>query len=184
MLGARFEQVLTAARGGDPSAWAELYRDLAPSVDRYLRARGLRDPDDVLGETMVSVVRGLHGFEGEEPAFRGWVFAIARNRATDALRWHARRPSHAMDHDALADLGPAGDAEEEAIRSLATERVRDVLSALTEDQREVLLLRLVAGLTVHEIARATDRSAGAVKMLQGRGLGALRRKISEGAVTL
>lgn len=184
MLGARFEQVLAAARLGEPWAWTELYRDLAPSVDRYLRARGLRDPDDVLAETMVSVVRGLPGFEGEEAAFRGWVYAIARNRATDALRWLARRPSQAMDHEALASISPAGDAEEDAMRSLATDRVVELLGALTEDQREVLLLRLVAGLTVEEIAQATGRSAGAVKMLQARGIAALRRRSSAGAVTL
>ena len=184
MLGESFGRVLASAREGDGTAWRELYRDLAPAIDRYLRARGIADAEDVLGETMVSIVRALPSFEGGETAFRGWTFAIARNHATDVLRRQRRRPSEPSDRDSLVRHGPVGDAEDEAMRELAVERVRELLDALTPDQREVLLLRLVAGLTIDEIAAALGRGSGAVKMLQARGIGALRRKISAGAVTL
>lgn len=183
-LGPQFDRVLDEARAGEPSAWRELYRDLAPSVDRYLRARGVPDAEDVLGDTMVSVVRGLPTFEGGESAFRGWTFAIARNHATDGVRRRLRRPGEPADADALALVGPVGNTEEEAMRSLATARVRELLESLTDDQREVLLLRLVAGLTIEEIALSLGRRPGAVKMLQARGISAIRRKISSGAVTL
>ena len=183
-LGSEFDRVLDEARAGVPSAWRELYRDLAPSVDRYLRARWLSAAEDVLGDTMVSVVRSLPTFDGGENAFRGWAFAIARNHATDDLRRRLRRPSESANHDALALVGPIGNTEEEAMRSLATARVREVLAGLTDDQREVLLLRLVAGLTIDEIALSLGRRPGAVKMLQARGISAIRRKISTGAVTL
>src|SRR6476661_8984057 len=58
-LGEAFDTVLAAARAGADWAWRELYRETAPSVDRYLRARGVRDADDVVGETFVNVVRSI-----------------------------------------------------------------------------------------------------------------------------
>src|SRR5439155_1320271 len=83
-------------RVGAGGAWRELYRETAPAVDRYLRARGVRDADDVVGDTFVNVVRSIDGFAGDETAFRAWVFAIARNRATDELRRVIRHPSAPM----------------------------------------------------------------------------------------
>jgi RNA polymerase sigma-70 factor (ECF subfamily) len=68
--------------------------------------------------------------------------------------------------------------------ALSLEHVRRVLDRVTPDQRDVLLLRILGGLTVEQVAAAVGRSAGAVKMLQARGLAAIRREIERGAVTL
>src|SRR5204862_3031394 len=71
-LGEQFEQVLAAARAGGDWAWRELYFSVAPSVLGYLRGRGAPDPEDLLGEVFLHVVRGLGSFQGGENAFRGW----------------------------------------------------------------------------------------------------------------
>jgi RNA polymerase sigma factor (sigma-70 family) len=180
----RFDQVLAAARAGGEWAWRELYRETAAPVDRFLRARGVRDPDDVLGDTFLNVVRSIDRFEGDEIAFRAWVFTIARNTAIDRERWVARRPATPTPDDDLAASGPIGDAEAEAMEGLSVDRVRHVLDRLTPDQRDVLLLRVLGGLTIDEIATVLGRRSGAVKMLQARGLAAIRREIERGAVTL
>jgi RNA polymerase sigma-70 factor (ECF subfamily) len=180
----RFEDVLAAARDGAEWAWRELYRQTAGPVDRYLRARGVRDPDDVVGDTFLNVVRSIERFDGDEIAFRAWVFAIARNTAIDRARWIARRPATPVPPDDLAAAGPTGDAEAEAMEGLSLERVRRLLDRLTPDQRDVLLLRIVGGLTVEQVASVVGRTAGAVKMLQARGLAAIRREIAREAVTL
>jgi RNA polymerase sigma-70 factor (ECF subfamily) len=86
--------------------------------------------------------------------------------------------------EALAASGPVGDAETEAMDGIALEHVRRVLDRLTPDQRDVLLLRIVGGLTVDQVASVVGRKTGAVKMLQARGLAAIRREIQRGAVTL
>ena len=165
-------------------AWRELYRETAPAVDRYLRARRVPDADDVVGETFVNVVRAIDGFEGDATAFRAWVFAIARNRATDEVRRVMRHPSVPASLEELDDRGPRGDVETEAMDSLATDRIGRLLDTLTADQRDVLLLRILGGLTVDQVAAAMGRNPGAVKMLQARGVAAIRREIERGAVTI
>jgi RNA polymerase sigma factor (sigma-70 family) len=183
MLG-DFRTTLAAARAGAEWAWRELYRETAGPVGRFLRARGVRDPEDVVGDTYLNVVRSIERFDGEEDAFRAWVFAIARNTAIDRERRLARRPAHPLAHDDLVGIGPVGDAEADAMDELSVQHVRRVLDRVTPDQRDVLLLRILGGLTVEQVATAVGRSTGAVKMLQARGLAAIRREIERGAVTL
>jgi RNA polymerase sigma factor (sigma-70 family) len=70
------------------------------------------------------------------------------------------------------------------MRDLATAHVEEVLAHLSVDQRDVLLLRILGGLTIGEIAQVVGKKEGAVKMLQARGLAAIRKHIAAGAVTL
>jgi RNA polymerase sigma-70 factor (ECF subfamily) len=70
------------------------------------------------------------------------------------------------------------------MRDLATAHVEEVLDHLSVDQRDVLLLRILGGLTIGEIALVVGKKEGAVKMLQARGLAAIRKQISAGTVTL
>jgi RNA polymerase sigma-70 factor (ECF subfamily) len=180
----RFPRILIAAKAGGEWAWREVYGATAPTLTRYLRARGVPDADDVVGETFVRVVRNIERFEGDLDAFRTWVFTIARNIVIDAVRSRTRRPTDAAPVEQLVALGPLGDAEADAIGEIARSHVREVLDSLRPDQRDVLLLRLVGGLTIAEIAAVMDKREGAVKMLQARALAVLRKKISVGAVTL
>src|SRR5512132_2244997 len=91
-FGPTFDSTLTAARTGEEWAWAALYRDTAPPLLPYLKARGAIDPDDTLGEVFVRVVRKLPEFRGGESDFRAWLFTIARHRLIDEARLRARRP--------------------------------------------------------------------------------------------
>jgi RNA polymerase sigma factor (sigma-70 family) len=183
-LRASFPRVLAAACAGGGWAWRELYEAVAPQLTRYLRARGVPDPDDVVGETFVKVVRYIEGFEGDEVAFRAWVFTIGRNLVVDDLRKRSRRPVDIATDEQLLRAAPSGDAEDDAMRGLATAHVEDVLAHLSVDQRDVLLLRILGGFSIGEIALVVGKKEGAVKMLQARGLAAIRRQISAGAVTL
>jgi len=176
-----FPRILAAARAGGDWAWRELYMAIAPHLHRYLRARGIADPDDVVGETFLRVVRHAASFEGDGPAFRAWVFTIGRNVAIDAARQRARRPEDVLGD--LRGLGPSGDAEADALRSLAETQMRELLDELSDDQRDVLLLRFLSDLTFGEIASVIGKREGTVRMIQNRALAALRGKISEVGVT-
>jgi len=180
----QFPRVLAAACAGGEWAWRELYEAVAPHLTRYLCARGVPEPDDVVGETFVKVVRYIEGFDGDEAAFRTWVFTIGRNLVVDDLRKRTRRPVDVAPDEQLLRAGPRGDAEDDAMRDLATAHVEEVLDHLSVDQRDVLLLRILGGLTIGEIALVVGKKEGAVKMLQARGLAAIRKQISAGAVTL
>jgi RNA polymerase sigma-70 factor (ECF subfamily) len=179
-----FPRVLAAACAGGEWAWRELYEAVAPQLTRYLRARGVPEPDDVVGETFVKVVRYIEGFEGDEAAFRTWVFTIGRNLVVDDLRKRTRRPVDVATDEQLLRAAPHGDVEHDAMCDLATGHVEEILAHLSVDQRDVLLLRILGGLTIGEIALVVGKKEGAVKMLQARGLAAIRKQISAGAVTL
>jgi RNA polymerase sigma factor (sigma-70 family) len=185
-LGPTFETALAAARTGAEWAWALLYRDLAPSVLRYLRARGAAEAEDITGEVFVQVVRNLSQFRGSESDFRAWVFTIARNRLVDEARKQRRKPAEeAMDAEEARESAAgrmAGDSPAEAVEG--PERLREILSRLTPEQRDVLFLRVIAGLSLEETAQVLGKTPASVKRLQARGLNSLRRKIAQGTVSL
>ncbi len=172
-----FDDVLAAARRGDDAAWARLYSDLAPVLLGYLRGRGAPDAEDLVGEVWVQVVRHIDGFDGDERGFRSWVFTIAHRRMIDVRRAHLRRPEDLSPAEDLEPALPPAESEPEALRTLGTQEVIELLEHLTDDQREVLLLRLVGGLRLSEVAEVTGRPRQAVKSLQKRGIEHLRRLV-------
>ncbi len=181
-LGENFSSILQAARLRAEWAWAEIYRDLAPTVLGYLRARGAADPEDLLGDVFLRVVRKLSSFSGDERQFRAWVLAIAHNRLLDDHRARTRRPLEPASVEALAQAGECRDVEEDAMAGLEVQRVLTAVHRLSPDQQDVILLRLLGELSVEEVARALGKRTGAVKALQRRGLAALKREISRQGV--
>lgn len=178
--GTTFEQVLADARAGRPPAWVALHDAVAPILHAYLRAQSLDDPDDVAGETLLQVVRDLHRFEGDERQFRSWVLAIAHHRMLDARRARGRRPADPVPTERFRRLsaGPA-DASEGALQADALATVRSLVDELGDDQRTVVLLRVVGDLTLEETAAVLGRSVGAVKGLQHRAFAALRARLAD-----
>ena len=182
-VGAPFDAVLAAAQAGAGWAAERLWTSSAPAVAGYLRAQGAVEADDLTSEVFLGVFANLGSFSGSEKQFRSWVFTIAHRRLTDARRQAGRRPPPAWGVE--PDDGPPGpSAEQEALRRLSAERVRDLCEQLVPDQRDVLLLRLVGGLTVEEAAAALGKSEGAVKALQRRALVAARRIVDREGVPL
>nr|WP_275264626.1 sigma-70 family RNA polymerase sigma factor [Jiangella asiatica] len=168
--------MLAAARSGAPWAFERLYSSLAPTVAGYLRLQGSAEPDDLTSEVFLGIFAGLAGFEGTEAQFRSWVFTIAHRRLIDERRRTARRPATPTDDPKVLDR-PGGDAEADAIDALGLRRVLELCATLSDDQREVVVLRVVADLTVEQVAEVVGKSPGAVKALQRRGFDALRKKL-------
>ena len=177
-----FRPVLDAAKVGADWAWSALFRDLWGPVAGYLANRGSPEPEDTASEVFLKMARAIHDFEGDEASFRSWVFVIAHRSLIDQRRRASRRP----------DLSPmpegahleAGDVEEEAMDRLATEELIEVFGALTVDQRDVLALRMIGGLTLEQTAQVLGKSPGAVKALQRRALAAVQGVLEAVDVTL
>lgn len=174
-----FPAVLAAARQGAGWAWSRLYAEFAPGILGYLRARSAPDPENLLGEVFLQVVRDLRRFSGEGDAFRAWIFTIAHHRLMDDVRARARRPRATVRVEAVPDP-MAGDVEIEAVRKMTEDAIGALLATLTDDQRAVLLLRIIGGLTVLEVADVLGKAEGAVKALQRRGLKTVSKKIRRG----
>jgi RNA polymerase sigma-70 factor (ECF subfamily) len=178
-LGASFGELLQGARSGTPSAFEAIYRDLAPAVLGYLRGQGAAEPEDLTSEVFVGIVRSLERFAGDERAFRAWVFSIAHRRLVDERRRLARRREESTDPAEMGDLvagGLVADVEAEAMGALGT-GVGSALKALSPDQRAVILLRILADLSVADVASILGKTQGAVKTLQRRALRALVREL-------
>ncbi|WP_298518102.1 sigma-70 family RNA polymerase sigma factor [uncultured Nocardioides sp.] len=148
-----------------------LWRTLHPPLLRYLTVRGDPAPEDVASETWMHVVKGLGGFEGDVAAFRAWLFTIARHRAVDHGRARARRPAVPVGEPAelpTRELVPS--AEDEAVARDATTRALDLVATLPATQAEMVMLRVVAGLEVADVARLVDKKPGAVRVAVHRAL--------------
>lgn len=170
------DEVLDRARQGDDRAIARVYRHLQPQLLRYLRHEVQEHAEDLASETWLAAARGLATFEGDLQAFRAWLFTVARRRVIDHYRTNARRPrlvaldgsgAETYGHDAMR-VPDTGDVV--TARLTGDEAVSALTSGLAHDQAEVVLLRVVGGLTVEQVATIVDRTPGAVRMLQHRAL--------------
>lgn len=174
---------IDAAKSGADWAWGELYRELAGPVTGYLRSRGATDPEDLSSEVFLQVARDIHRFEGDEANFRSWVFVVAHRRLIDDRRARSRRPD-TVDDESTEFEYQGGDVEEEVMAQLSEARIRDVFDTLTDDQSNVLALRIIADLSLEETATAMKKRVGAVKALQRRALLAIKRQLEQGVVNL
>ena len=172
---------LVAARQREPAAVARVYTAYAPALFRFFMAElgNRQEAQDLTGGVFVSAIEGLPRFRGPVQALGGWLFRIARNDLYDYRRRQARSRIEPLEDNlneaALADGGV--DPEELAIERLEGSRVMAALQELSPDQREVLLLRMAAGMTAPEVAAVLRKTTGAVKALQHRGLASLARAL-------
>jgi len=173
---ANLDDALDRARDGRPSGFDELFRATGPAVAGYLRARQVSDPDGLANDVFLRAFTRLPTFAGDGERFRTWLFTIAHHAAIDDSRRRRRRPQETPLERAAESVG--GDVEDDVVARLASERVSRLLDGLSPDQRDVLLLRIVADCSVEETAIMLGKGYEAVKALQRRGLAALRRQLS------
>lgn len=173
---------LTAqAVGGQPAAIESLLRQIRPMVLRYCRARlgrisgHYQVADDVAQEVCIALLSALPRYRDMGRPFASFVFGIASHKVADAMRsaGHLAIPTEDLPDAADDRPGP----EETAVAYLEAERVRALLARLPVQQRELLVLRVLAGLTAQETGNELGMSAGAVRVAQHRALARLRAMV-------
>jgi RNA polymerase sigma-70 factor (ECF subfamily) len=153
--------------GRDSNSFESVYRAFAPALVGYLAAHGIDDPEAVTHDVFLAVLPRIGTIRGGESGVRTLLFSIAHARCVDHHRRRARRP-RIVEYEPALDFRMTESAEE-----MATARdspVLSLLSALSEDQREVLLLRVIADLSLEHVAGIMEKSVGAIKQLQRRAL--------------
>ena len=173
------QDTIGAARLGHSWAFQRLFDELSRPLRSFADARGAQDPDGVVNDVLAEAFRALPGFRGDEGAFRGFVFHIARRRLIDEYRRTSRRVHSVPLPDGL-DPPAAPDPMADVV---AHHRALALVDMLTADQRDVILLRVVADLSIDDTAAALDKPVSAVKALQRRALATLRRKIDQQGVS-
>jgi RNA polymerase sigma-70 factor, ECF subfamily len=179
------DDLVDAVRAGDRDAIAAVYLEVGPALRGFLARRVPHGEvaDDLVEQVFVDLIRTCATIRGDGRSLRAWLFRAARNDLRDWRRRAERRSDHELTAAAAAAL--VGDAEDPAdvAASSADPALVTALAELTPDQREVVELRVVADLSLAEVADLTGRTVGAVKLLQHRALRRLAVLLADGDVT-
>jgi RNA polymerase sigma-70 factor (ECF subfamily) len=158
------------AAQAERAAFGALYRRYLDRVYGYAfyLLGDHHDAEDATERTFLAALGAIGRFRDEGATFRSWLFRIAHNQIANTLRSRARRRASPLDGVAepVADADPA----REAGAADDARRVRGALAELSEDRRQVIVLRFVDGLSAREIGAVLGRSEGAVRVLQHRAL--------------
>jgi RNA polymerase sigma-70 factor, ECF subfamily len=165
-------EAVEGAKCGDMSALHFLYVRFADDVCAYVRSI-VRDPhaaEDITQVVFTKLMKAIHKYERRDVPFAAWIIRVARNVALDHIRATRQIP--------LAEVRTSDDGGEQVgfERALC---LREALERLPEDQREVLVLRHVAGLSPGEIAERLGKTEASIHGLHHRGRGALRAALQE-----
>lgn len=184
LMGEELDSAVAAAAQGDRSALAQVLQSIRPLVVRYVRARvgaterGSYSADDVAQEVCMAVMTALPRFQDQGRPFMAFVYGIAAHKVADAHRSSARNKSEPVSEvpDVISnDDGP----EQRAIDAEASRAMNTLLASLPEKHREILILRLVVGLSAEETAAAVGSTAGAIRVAQHRAIAKLKSQIAK-----
>jgi RNA polymerase sigma-70 factor (ECF subfamily) len=167
-------RLIQRAKKGEPAAFAEIYDRYQPAIYRYIlfRVDDVATAEDLTGEVFVRLVERIDRFTYQGRPLLAWLYTIARNLVAD----HHRRSGRSLPLSRAERLvAETADPEEAVEHTLAQHRLVAAIADLTEDQRQVVLMKLIEGLDNETVARTLGKSVGAVKALQHRALAALRR---------
>ena len=160
----------------DMGALSSLYEIYFDRIYRYIlvRVRNVTEAEDLAGQVFLRMVERIDSFKWPATGggFSAWLFKISRNLIVDWSRG-AKRTTPLLDQDL-----PGGRTPEEA--AALDESVREVLSAMSclkDDQRQVVLLRLVGGLSSRETADVLGTTEGNVRVLQYRALSKIKERL-------
>jgi RNA polymerase sigma-70 factor, ECF subfamily len=172
-----------AAVAGDRDAVEGVLRWIRPLVVRYCRARiGGQDKlftsvDDVAQEVCLAVLTALPGYRDQGRPFLAFVYGIAAHKVADARRMAARNRAEPVPE--VPDVLEVTDGPEaQVMQGELAEQVATLLGMLPDKQREILLLRVVVGLSAETTAAAMGTSPGAVRVAQHRALNRLRKVLT------
>ena len=170
-------EILDEARRGEIEATTTLCARFHPKIMRYMRYRvGNEAAEDLTGDVFLRVIRGLARQNG---SFTAWLYKIAANVVNDHIRELKMHPEAAMDENEPVPAEPFashGNPAQSVSRKLDLEAA---LKLLTDDQRQLVTLKFVQGLSNEEVAEVLDRTPGAMRVLQFRALSALRQLLPE-----
>jgi len=173
----REEELIRRAQEFDQEALGWLYQLFYPKLYNYayLQLGDVQQSEDLASEVLLRVVESLKDYRFRGAPVSAWVFRIARNYLIDLHRRRQRRPQVGL-YEGIPNGEDSPQAAAE--RAIAQGELRLALTRLTEEQRQVIILKFVEGMDNASVARVLGRSQGAVKSLQHRALVSLRKILS------
>ena len=173
-------QLVRNAQEYDEDALHQLYERYYPKIYNYafLQMGDVHAAEDLASDVMLKMLESIQKYDFRGLPFGAWVFRIARNRLIDLHRRRKRRGEVDLNE---AIVGSLASPESMAERALERGQIQIALKQLTDEQRQVIVLKFIQDFDNRSVGKIMGRSEGAVKSLQHRALGALRRVLSEEA---
>lgn len=175
---ALYDDLLARARQMDGNVLAEIHDRYYPELYRYIHFRvdDAHLSEDLAGEVFLRLIESIARQRGPERNLRGWLFGTASHLVNDQYRRRYRRRTQSIQEEQLENFPDLGSDPAHAWEgAYKQEQVRQALKQLTPDQQQVLALRFTDDRSLEETARLIGKNINAVKALQFRALGALRR---------
>lgn len=163
-----FDQLVEEAVRGSDSAFTLLWRNFQPRMVRYL-AMFTNEPEDLCSEVWIKIATSIKSFKGDSKAFKGWIYTIARNSATDLAR-KKQRSGISVELNESDWIGENSTMVE----------VMDLVKRLPQEYAEIIMLRVVADLDASEVAEIVGKTQGNVRVLTHRGLKQLQEMLTKG----
>lgn len=171
--------LLEAAKRGDEAAWRAIVNEVGPKLRGYGRAKGVSDADDLMQDVLLAASRSIRGFEGTWENFISWLFTIAYRRIADVHRRHSRSPSFVPMESATAVADERHGPETLVVAQQDLSESLAALDSLSNIEREVVLLRIVAELDSDEVGRILGKRPGTVRVIQSRAISKIKRILQD-----
>lgn len=178
----RMIALVELARGGDTEAFGMLFDHYHPSVYRFLyyRTRSHTLAEDLASETFFRALRSMNNFRWQGKDFGAWLMTIARNLTTDHFKAGRTRLEQTTEDMGVHDDATEG-PETAVLAALTNDILLEALTKLPKEQQECLVMRFLQGMSIAETAQVLQRSDGAIKQLQLRGVRNLAKLLPEDA---
>jgi RNA polymerase sigma-70 factor (ECF subfamily) len=179
MMQATSIELINRAQSGEKASIGELFEQYHTHVYRYLYyiVGDVHLAEDLTSEVFLRMIRSLPNYRYQGISFQAWLFQIAHNLAID----HFRKVSNKVQVELEENLhSNEPDLDSTVENNLNSDKLRDALKHLNDAQREVIILRFVAGMPINQVAQTLRKSEDTVKGLQRRGLASLRKLLDDG----
>jgi len=173
------KSLVKKAKGREPEAFGSLYDAYVDQIFRYIyyKVGNFAEAQDLTGQAFLKAFEHIETYEVREVAFSSWLYRIAHNLVVDYFRRESKRESIPIE-DHPPTPSEHGNPVETVLADLDSEKLYSALRKLTQNQREVIILKFIESLSNTQVAEIMGISVGAVKSTQKRGLLARNRILS------
>jgi RNA polymerase sigma-70 factor, ECF subfamily len=170
-------RLLKRAQQGSADAFAQLYRANVQAIYRYIyhRVNDVHLAEDLTGDVFTRALKSMATYRDQGKPFVAWLYRIAHARVVDYYRMSDRRPPES---DVEAEpIAVSTDMDQALLRRQAAKVLREAISALTDEQQQVIILRFIEGQRIETVAEIMGKNANAIKALQHRALRSLAGRL-------
>ena len=172
---AEIQRLVARATDGDFEAYGELYGTYLNRIYRYVfyQVKDKMTAEDIVEEVFVKAWKAIGSCKGKEQTFLPWLYTIAHNHVIDNFR--SKKKELPMEIETITEVS---DHKLEIEIKLEHQQLLNIIADLPENQRQVIILKFIDGLSNREIEQVMQKTPGAVRILQMRALAALRQRLS------